>query len=140
MTKLKALLTFCHRTQNASISQGGVAMNKKVSIIVLALLFVISFTSFSFAQGGSASDPSDVFKQKMNSAKIMHFSGTVLSHDVACHCMVVKTAKGNVTVQDDYIKFDQNYNKAKGLQIGAKVKGTYKTVDYINYGADLELE
>jgi hypothetical protein len=114
-------------------------MKKRVSIVVLALLLVASFTGFAFAQRAGM-DPNEVFMQKMGQAKAMNFSGTVLSHDVACHCMVLKTAKGTLTLQDDYAKFEGEYDKAKGVKVGHKVKGTYKTVDYINYIGDIHLE
>jgi hypothetical protein len=49
----------------------------------------------------------------------------------------VKTAEGNLTLQDDYARFDQEYNEIRGLKIGAKVKGMYKTVGYINYATSI---
>ena len=54
-----------------------------------------------------------------------------------CHCVVIKTAKGEMTFQDDYTKFMQDYNQAKGLKIGSKMKGTYKTVSHIHYLTDI---
>jgi hypothetical protein len=66
-------------------------------------------------------------------ARAVPFEGTVVSHDVMCHCVVVRTASGDLTMQDDYAKFQQDYNRLKGLRIGSMVKGEYKTVKYINY-------
>ncbi len=63
----------------------------------------------------------------------MPFEGKVISHDIMCHCVVLETAAGNLTLQDDYAKFQQDYNRLKGLKIGSRVKGEYKTVNYINY-------
>jgi len=40
-------------------------------------------------------------------------------------------------IQDDYAKFEQEYDKAKGLKIGEKASGTYKMVDMINYAVDV---
>ena len=54
-----------------------------------------------------------------------------------CHCVVIKAAKGDVTLQDDYAKFMQEYDQAKGLKIGAKVTGGYKSVNHINYLTDI---
>jgi len=63
----------------------------------------------------------------------MKFTGTVVSHDPMCHCVIVKTPKGELTLQDDYAKFMQEYNQAKGLKVGAEVTGVYKTVNHIHY-------
>jgi hypothetical protein len=118
-------------------------MMKKVALVALAMLLTVSFSGMVFAQAGSAGGtggqlgPNEVFQQKMGAAKTMTFEGTVLSHDVACHCIVLKGAKGNLTMQDDYAKFDQDYDRAKGVKPGAKIKGTYKVVDYINYAVEV---
>jgi len=61
------------------------------------------------------------------------WAGDVVSHDPLCHCVVVKTGQGMLTVQDDYARFMQEYTQAKGLKVGAKVTGVYKVVSYINY-------
>ena len=117
-------------------------MMKKVALVVFAMLFAVSLSGMAFAQeGGTAGQvgPNEMFQQKLGAAKVMNFEGAVLSHDVACHCIVLKTAKGNLTLQDDYAKFDQDYDRAKGVKAGAKVKGTYKTVDYINYAVELHM-
>lgn len=53
----------------------------------------------------------------------------MLNHDSSCHCVVVKTPKGNFTLQDDYAKLMKKNDRAKGLIIGTKVKGTYKPVN-----------
>jgi hypothetical protein len=105
-------------------------------LLVLALVLFMGFGSMTavFGQTGAADEE---FTKKMATAKTMTFEGTVLSHDVACHCFVVKTAKGEIVLQDDYVKFDQEYNKAKGLKIGAAVKGEYKKVSYINYATSV---
>jgi hypothetical protein len=109
---------------------------KKVMLVVLAVLLSVVFAGGVFAQDSDAGKAA--FNNKLALAKTMTFEGTVLSHDVACHCIVVKGAKMNLTVQDDYASFNQEYNKAKGLEIGAKVKVMYKTVDYINYATKIE--
>ncbi len=104
---------------------------KKTLMIAVAMLFVLSFTGMVCAQSEDLSQAA--FDQAFAKAKPMKFEGQVLSHDVKCHCVVLKTEKGNLTVQDDYAKFDEEYNRAKGLKIGAKVRGEYKTVMFINY-------
>jgi hypothetical protein len=104
---------------------------KKVLVFALALLITAAFGSMAFAQ--DLQSPGTEMQAAMAKAKAVKFEGTVLSHDVKCHCVVVKTAKGNLTLQDDYAKFDGEYNRATGLKIGSKVKGEYKTVMYINY-------
>jgi len=108
---------------------------KKISLIMLAILLCVSFVSASLAQ--KYNPMQDAFNNQMALAKAIEFEGTVLSHDAACHCVVVKTGEGNLTLQDDYTRFDQEYNRIKGLEIGAKVKGMYKTVDYINYATSI---
>ena len=112
---------------------------KALVAVVVALLMGLSLAGMVYAQGGQL-NAQDVFQQKLGNAKIHHFEGTVLSHDVACHCFVVKTGKGTVTLQDDYAKFEQNYDRAKGLMVGKKAAGTYKTIDYINYAIDVHQE
>jgi len=104
---------------------------KRLLVLVLAVFMSLGFVTAGFSQGPS--DEYDMFQQKLAAAKMMTFQGTVLSHDTFCHCLVVKTAKGELVLQDDYTRFDQEYNRLKGLKIGSKVKGKYKTVNRINY-------
>jgi hypothetical protein len=103
----------------------------------MALLLSATFVSAVLAQD-NANPALQQFNSKMAATKSMEFEGMVLSHDVMCHCFVVATNMGNLILQDDYTKFDQEYNKAKGLMIGAKVRGEYKTVDFLNYALDVE--
>ena len=111
-------------------------MKSRAMAVVLAMLLVASFSGVAFAQGGQLG-PNEMFQQKMGAAKVQNFEGTVLSHDVSCKCIVFKTGKGNITMQDDFAKFDGDYDRAKGLKIGDKYKGTYKSVDYINYAVEI---
>jgi hypothetical protein len=116
-------------------------MKSRVMAVVLAMLLAVSLSSAALAQaqgGGGQIGPNEIFQQKLGAAKAHTFEGTVLSHDVACHCIVLKTDKGNLTLQDDYAKFEGDYDRAKGLKTGEKYKGAYKTVDYINYAVDVE--
>lgn len=109
----------------------------------MALFTGLSFMGVVHAQAGAVggqTSPDAIFEQKLAKAKEMQFQGTVLSHDVACHCAVIRVGKDNLTVQDDYAKFDQQYDRAKGLPIGGKVSGTYKTVDYINYALEFHAD
>ena len=109
---------------------------KKAMLALLVMLLSVVFAGGVFAQDR---DPKEEFNKKLAIGKVMTFEGTVVSHDVACHCVVVKDATGGtLTVQDDYAEFKQDYNRAKGLMIGSKVKVTYKTVDYINYATKIE--
>jgi len=117
-------------------------MKMKALVVVLAIFACITFGAVLYAQqqGGGAgwsATMSQEFQTKWGSAKTHPFDGTVVSHDVACHCFVIKGAKGNMIMQDDYAKFEQEYDKAKGLKIGEKANGTYKTVDMINYAVDI---
>jgi hypothetical protein len=105
---------------------------RKSLLVILAVLLTVTFASALFAQEGK--DPRQEFQNKLSLAKAVSFSGEVLSHDVTCKCVVVKGPKGGtITMQDDYAKFEGEYDRAKGLKIGSKVKGTYKKVDYLNY-------
>jgi hypothetical protein len=112
---------------------------KRVLLAVLLFVFALAFVGHAYAQEGvSGGDWSkQEFMNKMATAKVHQIQGTVVSHDPACHCVVIKTAKGELTLQDDYAKFMQDYNQAKGLKIGAKVTGTYKTVNHIHYLQDI---
>lgn len=104
---------------------------KKGIVVCLAVLMCFSLVTVSFAQ--TKGDYAERFSLQWATAKTVNFEGTVLSHDVACHCIVVKTATGELVLQDDYANFDQAYNRLMGLKIGSVIKGQYKTVDYINY-------
>ena len=104
--------------------------------ISMAVLLSIVLVGASFAQ--DVKSGKEDFDKKFAASKTATVEGTVVSHDVKCHCIVIKGPNGNVTVQDDYAEFNQEYNKAKGLKIGAKAKVMYKTVDYINYATKVE--
>jgi hypothetical protein len=112
---------------------------KKLMAVLAAVMLSVSFSSLVMAQGGRPTtvEMSQEFQTKWGSAKIRHFEGRVLSHDVACHCFVIKTEKGSLVMQDDYAKMDQEYNKAKGLKIGEPATGSYKTIDSINYAVEV---
>ena len=113
-------------------------MKTRITAVLLAIVLLASFSGMAYAQASSAgTGPNEIFQQKMGKAKVMDFEGTILSHDVSCHCIVLKTAKGNLTLQDDFAKFEGDYDRAKGLKIGSKIKGSYKTVDYINYATEI---
>jgi hypothetical protein len=106
---------------------------KRMLVIVLAVFLSFGYVSAVLAQSSAPGGEGEVFESQLAMAKAMPFEGTVLSHDVMCHCIVVKTSMGNLTLQDDYAKFQQDYNRLKGLKIGAMIKGEYKTVNFINY-------
>ncbi len=119
-------------------------MKIKVLVVLLAILASMTFSAAVFAQAGSqggtgwAATMTADFQQKWGQAKTHAFDGTVVSHDVACHCFVIKTASGKaLIIQDDYAKFEQEYDKAKGLKIGEKATGSYKTIDMINYATEV---
>ena len=106
---------------------------RKMVVVALAVFLTLGIAYTVMAQMGAPGGEGEVFEQKLAMSKAMPFEGTVLSHDVSCHCVVVKTAGGNLTLQDDYAKFEQDYNRLKGLKIGSMIRGEYKTVDFINY-------
>jgi len=114
-------------------------MKMKALVVVLAIFACITFAAVLNAQQGGtgwSATMTQEFQQKWGSAKTHPFDGTVVSHDVACHCFVIKGAK-TIILQDDYAKFEQEYDKAKGLKVGEKANGTYKTVDMINYADEV---
>jgi hypothetical protein len=112
---------------------------KRLLVVFMAVLLMVGFAGVVLAATPTGADtPGDSFDKKFAASKTMTVEGTVLSHDVKCHCIIVKGPNGNVTVQDDYAEFNQEYNKAKGLKIGANAKITYKTVDFINYATKVE--
>jgi len=104
---------------------------KKSFVACLVMLVCLVFMTAAFAQ--DKGEFSQGFQGKWAAARNMAFEGTVISHDTACHCIVVKTSMGDLVLQDDYAKFDQEYNRLMGLKIGSMIKGEYKTVNYINY-------
>jgi hypothetical protein len=108
---------------------------RKIVVLALALFLTLGMANAVMAQSnlGGPGGEGEVFETQLAMAKAVPFEGTVVSHDVMCHCVVVKTASGDLTMQDDYAKFQQDYNRMKGLKIGSMVKGEYKTVKYINY-------
>ncbi len=112
---------------------------KRALAAVVLVLFVFASAGQVFAQ---ASEPQGwnqaEFQKRLAKAREQKFTGTVLSHDPLCHCVVVKTPKGELTLLDDYAEFMQKYDKAKGLKIGARVNGSYKTVNHINYLVKIE--
>jgi hypothetical protein len=110
---------------------------KKLLMVFMAVLLMVGFAGAVFAQT-EADSAKGAFDKKFATSKTATVEGTVLSHDVKCHCIFIKGPNGNVTVQDDYAEFNQEYNKAKGLKINAKAKIMYKTVDFINYATKVE--
>ena len=108
---------------------------RKLVVLALAVFLTFGLANAVMAQSnlGGPGGEGEVFETQLAMAKAVPFEGTVVSHDVMCHCVVVQTAGGNLTLQDDYAKFQQDYNRLKGLKIGAMVKGEYKTVKFINY-------
>jgi hypothetical protein len=108
---------------------------RKLAALALAVFLALGMANAAIAQigMGAPGGEGEVFEQKLALVKAMPFEGQVISHDVMCHCIVVKTATGDLTLQDDYAKFQQDYNRLKGLKIGSMIKGEYKTVNYINY-------
>ena len=106
---------------------------RKIVVLALAVFLTLGMAMTVMAQMSAPGGEGEVFEQQLAIAKAMPFEGKVVSHDVMCHCVVVQTASGNLTMQDDYAKFQQDYNRMKGLKIGSMVKGEYKTVNYINY-------
>ena len=109
---------------------------KKLLVIFAAVLLSVAFVGGVYAQGQDVT-VSD-WNQAFTKAKTTTVEGTVVSHDVKCHCFVIKGPNGNVVIQDDYAEFNQEYNKAKGLKINSKAKATYKTVNGINYATKVE--
>jgi len=110
----------------------------KRGLLAVVLLCAFAFVGQVFAQ---ASPPKQwnqkEFKDDLARAKVEKFTGTVVAHDPACHCVVVKTPEGELTLLDQYAKFMKKYDRAKGLIIGAKVTGSYKTVNHIHYLMDI---
>jgi hypothetical protein len=123
----------------ARCASRGEGRTRRILAAGLIVLF-IAHAHMAWAQPAPANGPGkpiDAFHQKLAAQKTLYFEGDVLSHDVACRCLVIRTAKGTLTLQEDYAKFDPGYDRARGLDIGRKASGTYKTVDYINYAIEI---
>ncbi len=102
--------------------------------VVALLCFALMLAGQAMAQDSGGAEWSKTrFERWLAAEKEVRFSGTVVSHDPICHCVVVKTERGELTLQDDYARFMQEYNEAKGLKIGAEVTGVFKTVNHIHY-------
>ena len=112
-------------------------MKVRASVVAVAVLLGIAYAGLVLAQDSQAMLAKQEFQKQWGTAKVKHFQGTVVAHDVACHCFYVKGAKGTVALQDDYAKFDQGYDKAKGLKVGKSASGSYKTIDEINYAVEV---
>lgn len=107
---------------------------KRGLVTAVVLLFAFVFVGQVFAQASQSKEWSKTeFQNELAKAKVEEFTGTVVSHDPVCHCVVVKTPTGELTLQDDYAKFMKKYDRAKGLIIGSEVNGSYKTVNHIRY-------
>jgi len=112
-------------------------MRVRASVVAIALLLAIACAGPVLAQDSQATQAKQEFQKQWGTAKVQHFQGTVVAHDITCHCFYVKGAKGDLALQDDYAKFDQEYDKAKGLKVGKPASGSYKTIDEINYAVEV---
>jgi len=84
----------------------------KRSVYVVALLFfAFVMVGQVMAQGAPVGYDKAAFQKSLDTAKEVRLSGTVVSHDPLCHCVVIKTAKGELTLLDDYAKFMQEYDQ-----------------------------
>ncbi|HME42634.1 MAG TPA: hypothetical protein VKF36_06070 [Syntrophorhabdales bacterium] len=110
-------------------------MKVRASVVAVAVLLSVVYAGLVFAQDSPAAQKE--FQTKWGTAEVRQFQGTVVSHDVPCHCIIVKGAEGNLVLQDDYAKFDQEYDNVKGLKLGKPASGSYKTIDEINYATQV---
>ena len=110
-------------------------MKGRASVVAVAVLLAVAYGGIVLAQGSPAEQKE--FQTKWGTAKVRHFHGTVVSHAVCCHCIILQKAKGNLMLQDDYAKFGQGYDKAKGLKAGSPASGSYKTIDEISYAVEV---
>jgi hypothetical protein len=117
-------------------------MKKGLSVIVVCLfalvvaLFALVFVGRAPAASGGAEWSKEALANKISLAKEMRFTGTVASRasrQSGQHTLAVNTPEGVLTFDDEYARFMQEYNEAKGIRIGAPVEGTYKRVNHINY-------
>ena len=116
-------------------------MKKTLWICVLTIMMCGVFVSVSFAQQATippTSQARQAFLDRIAAVKETPFEGTISHHDPLCHCLIVKTAKGELLLQEDYSTFMEGYDPEKGLKAGAKIRGTYKRVDSFNYATGLE--
>ncbi len=109
---------------------------KKGLPVILLCVFVLAFVGKALAMSGGAEASKEEFLNEMSLAKEVRFTGRVVSRATRAsqeHSLVVDTANGRLTFRDDYARFGQEFNEAKGIRIGAPVQGTYKTVNDVNY-------
>ena len=68
---------------------------KKLLVVFMAVLLSVAFVGAVYAQGPTHLKRQE-FDKKFATAKTATVEGTVLSHDVKCHCFVIKGPNGNV--------------------------------------------
>jgi hypothetical protein len=104
---------------------------KNLPIVVFAISLICSLASGCLSQQAAiptTSQARQAFLDKMAATTERIFEDMVLQHDSPCHCLIVKIAKGDLLLQENYSTFMEGYDLEKGLKIGSKIKGTYKRV------------
>jgi len=110
----------------------------RASAVAVAVLLSIAYGGVVLAQDPLATRAKQEFQKQWGTAKVHHFQGNVLAHDIACHCFYLRGADGKpLPIQDDYAKFDRGYDKEKGLKVGKQASVSYKTIDEINYAVEV---
>ena len=80
--------------------------------------FVLMFAGQAFAQESPAEWDKQVFMNQLATAKVMKFSGTVVSHDVACHCIVVSTPGARLPFRTTMPSSCRNTTRRKVSRLG----------------------
>jgi hypothetical protein len=120
------------------ISFKEVVMNKLLMVFMAVLLsFVVGGGVFA-QDSGDYKSAMEEFDMHMAMAETVTVEGAVVIHELASHSIVIQGPNGNAAFRDDYARFNEVFNGAKDLKIGAKAKITYKTVDGGNYAIEIE--
>ena len=112
-------------------------MKVRRSVAAAAVVLGVACAGLFFAQASPPAKMTHEFQQKWEAAEVTPFQGTVLGHATCCRCIYIEETKGVLALRDDYAKFDQNYDTKKGLRVGKSSSGFYKTIDKVDYAAEV---
>ncbi|MGD0884738.1 MAG: hypothetical protein ABSA46_07690 [Thermodesulfovibrionales bacterium] len=99
---------------------------KKVIVLVVSVLFVLSVVGFCFAADEmNAAPAATTAPAKKAPAKVHHITGEVVAVDAAAKTLTVKAKKEDVALSAD----DKAAAKLADVKVGDKVMVTYKEVE-----------
>jgi hypothetical protein len=100
---------------------------KTMMAMVLTLAFSLVLMATVPVQAQDSSDQAALINA-IATAKSGTYKVEVVSCDAAKNTCTVKGKKGNVTADMRYAQYNGNFNAAKDLKPGAKIKGNWKQI------------